>query len=216
MYTSSKNSLPLRILAYFIVLFPSLDVASAYPLIVHVLVNHIYAVIAGHDTSIPPSKGKKWLDLSLRIGLRLVLAIIPVLAAFGVANLVEVLKFAGLTQFLISLGFPTLLQLRSIFVCRKTFASSQSTDASGQQQTKEEKQLLLSSSDDVDDDNDKKTSSLSPQRSQQKGEYLTPFSSRVISHPVTVVIVGILGLCFFLLAVGSLFATPDQTTCTTI
>lgn len=43
------NHLGLRILAYYLIFFPSLDVMSAYPLVVHVLVNNIYIIITGKD-----------------------------------------------------------------------------------------------------------------------------------------------------------------------
>ena len=46
----SGNHLGLRILAYYLIFFPSLDVMSAYPLVVHVLVNNIYIIITGRDT----------------------------------------------------------------------------------------------------------------------------------------------------------------------
>ena len=48
--TGSGNHLGLRILAYYLIFFPSLDVMSAYPLVVHVLVNNIYIIITGRDT----------------------------------------------------------------------------------------------------------------------------------------------------------------------
>ena len=48
--TRSGNHLGLRILAYYLIFFPSLDVMSAYPLVVHVLVNNIYIIITGKDT----------------------------------------------------------------------------------------------------------------------------------------------------------------------
>ena len=47
--TRSGNHLGLRILAYYLIFFPSLDVMSAYPLVVHVLVNNIYIIIIGKD-----------------------------------------------------------------------------------------------------------------------------------------------------------------------
>ena len=47
--TKPDNHLGLRILAYYLIFFPSLDVMSAYPLVVHVLVNNIYIIITGKD-----------------------------------------------------------------------------------------------------------------------------------------------------------------------
>jgi hypothetical protein len=45
--TKPGSHIGLRILAYYLLFFPSLDVMSAYPLVVHVLVNNIYIIITG-------------------------------------------------------------------------------------------------------------------------------------------------------------------------
>ncbi len=42
LYTRPENSLALRILSYYIVLFPTLDVISVYPLSNHVICNNLY------------------------------------------------------------------------------------------------------------------------------------------------------------------------------
>jgi hypothetical protein len=48
--TKPGSHIGLRILAYYLIFFPSLDVMSAYPLVVHVLVNNIYIIITGRGS----------------------------------------------------------------------------------------------------------------------------------------------------------------------
>lgn len=209
--TSSDHTVALRLLAYYVILFPSVDVVSAYPLMTHTVVNNVYIIIVGRDTSIQPPSEKKWRDFILRISLRLVIAIIPILAAFGVANLVYVLKYAGLMGFNVCFFFPTMLQLRSIYVCQRTFAPNRiSISDGGTLHEKEERQSLLTVS---------SSAPLSVQRvkgKKQSSQYMTPFSSRVFSHPVAVVTVGVLGVCFFLLTLASLAVKPVKVTCDSV
>lgn len=203
--TGSGHSIALRLLAYYIILFPSIDVASAYPLMVHTIVNNFYIFVVGHDTSKAPSPKYKWLDFILRTAFRFFAAVVPILAAFGVANLVYVLKYAGLMGFNICFFFPTILQLRSIFVCRKKFEPS-FISISGAHTKEEEKQSLLSLQGGGNLYDKKKTI-------DKRKFYMTPFSSRLFSHPVFVVIIGILGFCLFVLTLTSLGVHPDKVSC---
>ncbi len=129
--TKPSSSLALRILSYYIVLFPSLDVVSAYPLGVHTVVNSIYVIITGKDTSEKPTHRFARYDFVFRLFLRFVAAVIPVLAAAGVSNLIYVLNYAGLFGFGICFGFPTALQLRSIYVCKRKFANKSNKEIKG-------------------------------------------------------------------------------------
>lgn len=217
-YTSSNNSLGLRILSYYLLLFPSLDVISAYPLVVHTVVNNLYLIILGRDTSRPPSKKYAWHDFSLRLVFRLVVAVLPILAAFSVANLVYVLRYAGLIGFNICFFFPTALQIRSVIVCKRKFAplsislsvsSSPTTVAAA---AAEEHQSLLGGS--VITAAEK--SLLSTKRVGGKEQallYMTPYSYPVLSHPVTASVVGVLGVCFFILTLASLGVHPEKLSC---
>ena len=94
-----------------------MDVISAYPLVNHVIVNNLYIFITGHDTS---KEVKHRFDLFLQVVLRFINAVLPILAAMGVANLIYVLKYAGLAGFMCFM-FPFLLQMKSIYTCRKRF-----------------------------------------------------------------------------------------------
>jgi len=111
-FAQAGNSPQLRALSYYLILFPSLDVCSAYPLLVHAITNNIYTVFMGQDTT---EKPKYRFDPILRLLLRFFAAIIPILAALGISNLVYVLKYAGLFGFGICFFFPTALQLQSIW-----------------------------------------------------------------------------------------------------
>lgn len=203
-------------LAYYLLLFPSLDVASAYPLMVHTVVNNIYLIVMGHDTSKPPLRQYKWFDFSLRIFLRLVVAILPILAALGVANLVYVLKYAGLIGFNICFFFPTILQWRSISVCKRKFAPSH-ISISGSHRDDEEHQSLLSSSESavISARNQSLLSTKQVKGKEGRQQYMTPYSIAVLSHPVSVLIVGVIGLCLFILTLVSLVVHPTVMSCIT-
>ena len=215
-FTGPGNSGALRALSYYLILFPSLDTLSAFPLVLQASTNNIYCLLTGRDTSEEAKRKYDWLLLLL---LRLSFAVISILAAFGIANLVQVLKYAGLIGFGVLL-FPAFLQFQSIRVCKKLFVSvvarrkesfpmskvapeqgGNSDDAKGkssQTESSTEAATLLSVQDQV------KESTL----------YMTPYSNRILSHPVAVVVIGIIMALLTLLAVISLFVHPQKLTCT--
>jgi hypothetical protein len=177
-----------------------------------VVVNNLYILITGHDTS---KRSKHRFDLLLRVALRLVVALLPILAAFGVANLIYVLKYAGLLGF-ICYFFPFLLQLRSIQVCKKRFSTSHFSMSNNRIR------------DSGDEEDIKSTGTISPRLETEKESlllakdldskamralYMTPYSNVLLSHPIAVVVVGIVGLFLFILALSSLFVHPDKITC---
>ena len=202
--TKEGNPPQLRALSYYLIFFPSLDVCSAYPLIVHAITNNIYTVFMGQDTSKSPKYRFDWL---LRLLLRFFAAVLPITAAFGISNLVYVLKYAGLFGFGICFIFPTALQLQSIRVCKKKFQhvyvtqkldvpNSVHRKASASRGDTETTQLL--SLQGVPD---------------PSSSYLTPYSSRILSHPIAVTVLGTVALLLFVLAIASLFVSPDKIYC---
>lgn len=218
LFTHHSHSPALRALSYYLVLFPTIDVISAYPLTNHVVVNNLYILITGHDSS---KRSKYKFDLVLRVALRLAVAIVPILAAFGVANLIYVLKYAGLLGFMCYF-FPVILQLRSIYVCKKTFSTSYFSVSGppAEQKGSEAKEK--------DDDVARKSGEISPvlekqsssllfardlDREEKRALYMTPYSVLFFSHPVAVCVVGVVGLALFLLAFSSLFVHPDRMAC---
>ena len=53
--------------------------------------------------------------------MKLVAAVLPILIAMFVSNLVQVLNYAGIIGFFIAFFFPAFLHLRSQWVCFQTF-----------------------------------------------------------------------------------------------
>ena len=117
-FVSPENPIYLRAISYCILFIPLLIIASVYPLNVHPMVNNIYTVVLGHDTSKSPRNIRYRLLLLM---LRFLVALIPILLAFGISNLVTVAQFTGLFAFLVIFFFPTVLQLQSIRVCKRRF-----------------------------------------------------------------------------------------------
>ena len=216
-FTVPGNPGALRALSYYLILFPSLDTLSAFPLVLQATTNNIYCLLTGRDTSEEAKHRYDWLLLLL---LRLLVAVVSILAAFGIANLVQVLKYGGFVAFGI-LIFPALLQFQSIRVCKKLFVAvvatrkesfpmsnlvreqdGSSDDGKGkgsQTESGTEAAPLLS----VQDQAALKESSL----------YMTPYSNRILSHPIAVVVIGIITAVLCLLAVVSMFVHPEKLTC---
>ena len=189
---------------------------SAYPLNTHCAVNNLYTIVTGRDTSKKPKWKYDWL---LRFFLRLAAAVLPLLAAFGVANLIYVLKYAGLFGFFICFFFPTILQLRSMYICTKKFAGvhvslsgshSKSTN-DGRNSSPEPKGALGDRG--IDQEMSPLLSLQELEGKDKRSLYMTPYSNVVLSHPVFVSIVGLVGVVLFILAAVGLFVEPHKITC---
>ena len=97
--TKPGHHVALRALSYIIILFPTLDVISAYPLVTCSMVNNLYQVIMGRDTS----QRKHSYDV---VAMRAVVAILPIVCSLFISNLVYILKYGGLVGFLTAFFFP--------------------------------------------------------------------------------------------------------------
>ena len=200
--TKEGNPPQLRALSYYLIFFPSLDVCSAYPLIVHAITNNIYTVFMGQDTSKSPKYRFDWL---IRLLLRFFAAVLPITAAFGISNLVYVLKYAGLFGFGICFIFPTALQLQSIRVCKKKFQHVHATQKLDAPDSVHRKAGVSRG--------DTETTPLLSLQYVPDKSYLTPYSNRILSHPIAVVVLGTVALLLFVLAIASLFVSPDKSYC---
>ena len=181
-------------------------------------------IATGKDTS----KNHRWrFDWLLRVFLRLLTALLPILAAFGVANLIYVLKYTGVAGFGVCFLFPTLLQLRSTTVCIKKFGSGTKLNLSAKAEDEtntaaseipEEKSLKPESSSSSENGNkvDNEKSSLLEEKSSKPDKhqfYMTPYSNVVLSNPIFVGIIGIVEVCLFILAFAGLFIQPSKMSC---
>ena len=196
------NSPQLRAFAYYIVMLPSVYICLNYALNMQPIANNIYSVFCRQGTG----KRSKRCDQLLRVLIRLFAAVIPLSVAFGVSNLVTVLQYAGLSGFLLSFTFPTALQLQSIRVCKKVFRGVRSVQAMFPIDDSTEKEkagsMKLSKSDNI---------VCSPQEKKpQSSLYMTPYSTRILSHPIAVIIIGAIGGLLLLLTIGSLFLKPEK------
>ena len=195
-FTHPGHSIQLQLLSYFILLFPSLDILSSYPLNVIVMVNSIYIIVTGRDTSEKPTLRCDWL---LRLALKLIVAVLPILAAFGMSNLVNVLIWTGFVTVAMCIT-PFILQIRSIQICKEKFKR----------------------------DKKNKALSPTKHRSSKLGEkfgyfkdvmfgssyaYSTPYSFPVVSHPLTALVFTVLGLAVIIVLFLTFFIKPDKLKC---
>eukprot|EP00118_Oscarella_pearsei_P021951 m.250263 g.250263 ORF g.250263 m.250263 type:complete len:487 (+) comp40314_c1_seq3:60-1520(+) len=106
------NNFLLRVYSYLVVLLPSIDLCSGYPLIVNVMVNVFYSLcrkVSGVD-----------LVLSLVIG-RFCVATLPLIGAVFISNLEAVLGVAGLVGYFGIFTVPGLLHFFSKWKSIKIF-----------------------------------------------------------------------------------------------
>ena len=160
--------------------------SSAYPLGVFTLSNNLFVLFTGSDsTELTKHKYGRLLLISLRLGT----AVLPIAAALFIANLVYVVKYAGLLGLFICYFFPIILQLRSQHVCHKTFKKAFSNISS--LSFSEEMPLLAS--------RHIKTNGLK----WRERTYYTPYSN-VFSHPFVVIVFGVIALVACGLVIASL------------
>ena len=121
-FTGAAHNIAVRIISYFIILFPSLDIISAYPLVVTTVANNLYLVLMRRDTSEAMST---WKDRIGKLLFRFVFAIVPLIGAMFISNLVTVLNFAGLFAFAMLFFVPIFCQIQSKRLCVKKLESNQ-------------------------------------------------------------------------------------------
>jgi len=190
----------LRAMSYFLLLYPVLDMSSAYPLAVLVMKDNLFMAITGKDsiTGIMPDGDPrlKKKQQVLRLILTLCVAVLPLTGSFFVANLVDITRYAGLLGFAKCYFYPALLQLKSQYDCNKVFFEAV-------------KQEALNSTFDVSINNE--TVPLISDKTETQVQYLqwnnptytTPYQT-IFSHPIMVVVLSLFSIVAFGLAVASL------------
>ena len=194
-------------------MLPPVYTCLNYALNIQPIVNNIYSVFFRKDTG----KRTKRCDRLLKPLIRLFAAVVPLAVAFGVSNLVTVLQYGGLSGFILSFLFPTALQLQSIRVCKRVFrgvCTAKTTFSfpavdSTEKGTKDSMKVGTGAGV-VCSQQDKKSRS-------ESSFYMTPYSTRVLSHPIAVTIIGAIGILIFILTIVSLFFKPEKLpTCKTL
>lgn len=110
-YFFSAGTVPFyaQVISAFVVLFPSIDVASTFPLLAVTLGNGLMAV--AYPEPVHLARAHK--SLRITLSYRFLAAIPPIMGAFCVSNLGSVTAYTGLTGVFISLVFPAALALSS-------------------------------------------------------------------------------------------------------
>ena len=181
-------------------MLPPVYTCLNYALNTQPIANNIYSVFFRQDTG----KRSKTCDRLLRPVIRLFAAVTPLSVAFGVSNLVTVLQYAGLSGFLLAFVFPTALQLQSVRVCKKVFRGVRSVQAF--------RFLATDSTEKEKNDNMKVSTGAGIDKKPQNESslYMTPYSTRILSHPIAVTIIGAIGILIVLLTIASLFFKPEK------
>ncbi|XP_065844283.1 transmembrane protein 104 homolog isoform X1 [Oscarella lobularis] len=118
-YSKAGNSLFSRTLAYFLLLYPSMDLCSTYPLIATLGSNIFLALLqdAGVNTE----------ARHFALITRFCFATLPLIGSIYVANTVVVSIFVGFLYILITLVIPSLLRIFSIKKCQALFGTQTET-----------------------------------------------------------------------------------------
>lgn len=101
------SSLSSELIKLYIVLFPALDVLSAYPLNAITLGDNMLGAYHGHR--IHEVENNRW----ERLPFRLLASVPPIVLAVLVRELGTITDFAGTAGFLLAFAFPALLYVRS-------------------------------------------------------------------------------------------------------
>ena len=182
----------LRILSYYILLFPSVDVISIFPLSVLNMVNNVHVAIIGKDTA---DSGKTWCSFIIILVMKFFAGLLPILVAMAVSNLVTVLKYTGLISFFLCFLVPIVLHLRSQWVCKKTFQKALNTSFALQDSSvsNDTKPRIIQP-----DTGERAMLVKSPSSVKSTDLYMTPYSSFLSYWPVvaatSVVCVAMFGL----------------------
>ena len=189
-------------MSYYIILFPSLDVSSAFPLINVTVANNIYIMITGVDTS---QAHKRRYGRLIKIVLRVICAVIPIFAALFITNLVFIVSYAGLLGLTMCYFFPIALQLKSQLRCYIVFSKcnwqggvSLSPDNTNTSEDVNQPLLLRQA---------RREDAASPSWWWNPA-YSTPYAT-VFSHPISVMIFAVLSCWACGFAIASL-AEPQK------
>ena len=195
--THFSFNMALRAFSYFIVIFPSVDILTAYPIACLLMVNNMYTAFGGKDSA---EASKKWSSFIVLLAMKFISSLVPILVAMAVSNLVTVLKYSGFVSFFHSFIVPVVIQFSSQWVCYKTFKKSlesrsyalQESSGNGAAAKNEERSQLIETTPSV------KPSDL----------YMTPYST-IFSHWPTGVVVGGVATALLGLTVNSFFNTDN-------
>ena len=123
-----KRPLYAEVISVFVVLFPAVDVVSAYPLYAYSLGNNIMSFTQSSSLSSLHDESNDTEDfetpfLKLKrsqirlIGFRLLAAVPPILAAMTMLDLGSIVDYTGLAAFAIAFLFPAILAKYSAKRC---------------------------------------------------------------------------------------------------
>ncbi|KAL0486267.1 11 TM domain-containing transmembrane protein [Acrasis kona] len=101
-------------ISFLIVLFPAIDVISAFPLNGITLGNNLHT---GFFASRPNLMNKRWIQIIFRM----VAAVPPLIGALFVRDLSKILSYVGLVGFIITFVFPPILNIVSRRLCDREF-----------------------------------------------------------------------------------------------
>ena len=117
-YTAPRYSISIQLFAHFVIFYPLIDVLSSYPTVILIHSNYVFGMLFRQDTSQLESSTKYKLVHAL---IKLFLNLPPIIGSFFLSNLVTLLTWTGVMNFIVFYYLPCILQWKSQLDCVHAF-----------------------------------------------------------------------------------------------
>ena len=117
-YTAPSYPTSVQWFAHFVIFYPLIDVLSSYPTVILIHSNYVFELLFFQDTSQVESSRKYKLVHAL---IKLFMNLPPIIGSFFLSNLVTLLTWAGVMNFIVFYYLPCVLQWKSQLDCVHAF-----------------------------------------------------------------------------------------------
>ena len=117
-YTASTYPISVQMFAHFVIFYPLIDVLSCYPTVILIHSNYVFEMLFFQDTSQLDNSRKYKLVHTL---IKLFMNLPPIIGSFFLSNLVTLLTWAGVMNFIVFYYLPCVLQWKSQLDCMHAF-----------------------------------------------------------------------------------------------
>eukprot|EP00794_Sanderia_malayensis_P008125 gene8125-8995_t len=123
----------LSAIAYTVLLLPSFELISLFPIMTVTLANNIFVCLYSRDTSVCKEYVR---NSKLKLtAIRIIIGAAPIFGAMVVANLFYIVEYAGVAGVIVAFVFPAALQYKSRLKCQIIFprkSSDKRTESAGE------------------------------------------------------------------------------------
>ncbi|KAI6653483.1 hypothetical protein LOD99_3379 [Oopsacas minuta] len=117
-YTNPSYPISVQLFAHFVIFYPLIDVLSSYPTVILIHSNYVFGMLFRRDTSQLECSSKYKLVHAL---IKLFLNLPPIIGSLFLSNLVTLLTWTGVMNFIVFYYLPCILQWKSQLDCVHAF-----------------------------------------------------------------------------------------------